>query len=171
MKKGINIWSFPGEASISDCIRLAKEAGFDGIELSLNQTGELGLQAGDKEVQNITAQLKDADLDIAGLATGLYWDYPMTSDDPAIREKAMDVCKKQLELAAAFGVDAILVIPGAVGVDFVPGSAVIDYEYAYERARIHSQAGSVRGKRRRFDRARECMEQIPVVPAGIADLH
>lgn len=134
MKKGINIWSFPGDASISDCIRLAKEAGFEGIELSLNQTGELGLQAGDKEVQAIAAQLKEADLDIAGLATGLYWEYPMTSDDPAVREKAMDICKKQLELASAFGVDAILVIPGAVGVDFVPGSAVIDYEYAYERA-------------------------------------
>ncbi|KOP67101.1 xylulose 5-phosphate 3-epimerase [Bacillus sp. FJAT-18019] len=134
MKKGINIWSFSGETSISDCIRLAKEAGFDGIELSLDQTGELSLQSGDKEVQRITEQLKDADLEIAGLATGLYWDFPMTSDDPAIREKAMDVCKKQLELAAAFGVDAILVIPGAVGVDFIPGSAVTDYELAYERA-------------------------------------
>ncbi|MGG3282221.1 sugar phosphate isomerase/epimerase family protein [Paenibacillus solani] len=134
MKKGINIWSFSGETSITDCIRLAKEAGFDGIELSLDQTGELSLQSGDKEVQRITEQLKDADLEIAGLATGLYWDYPMTSDDPAIRDKAMDVCKKQLELAAAFGVDAILVIPGAVGVDFIPGSAVTDYELAYERA-------------------------------------
>ena len=91
MKKGINIWSFPGDASISDCIRLAKEAGFEGIELSLNQTGELGLQAGDKEVQAITEQLKEADLDIAGLATGLYWEYPMTSNDQAVREKAMDI--------------------------------------------------------------------------------
>lgn len=134
MKKGINIWSFSGDTSISNCIQLAKEAGFDGIELSLDQTGELSLQSGDKEVQRITKQLKDADLEIAGLATGLYWDYPMTSDDEAIREKAMDVCKKQLELASAFGVDAILVIPGAVGVDFIPGSAVTDYEVAYERA-------------------------------------
>ncbi len=134
MKKGINIWSFRGDASIAECIQLAKEAGFEGIELSLNKDGELGLQAGDQEVKNIKAQLEDANLEIAGLATGLYWDYPMTSDDPAVREKAIDICKKQLELAAAFGVDAILVIPGAVGVDFIPGSAVIDYEVAYERA-------------------------------------
>lgn len=134
MKKGINIWSFPENASITDCISLAKTAGFDGIELSLNQTGALSLEATDKDVAIIQTALKEAELDIAGLATGLYWDYSMTSEDPAMREKAMDVCKKQLELASAFGVDAILVIPGAVSVDFIPDAPVVDYEYAYERA-------------------------------------
>ncbi|WP_438349330.1 sugar phosphate isomerase/epimerase family protein [Paenibacillus sp. FA6] len=134
MKKGINIWSFNGDLSIADCIKLAKKAGFDGIELSLNETGELGLASGDKEIREIKARLEDASLEIAGLATGLYWDYPMTSGNKELQTKAIDVCKKQLELAAAFGVDAILVIPGAVGVDFIPGSEVTDYEYAYERA-------------------------------------
>lgn len=134
MKKGINIWSFSGDKKISECITIAKKAGFDGIELSLNESGELGLQSTEKEVREIQAQLADADLEIAGLATGLYWDYPMTSENPALREKAVDVCKKQLELAAQFGVDTILVIPGAVGVDFIPGSEVVDYERAYERA-------------------------------------
>ncbi|GAB6926464.1 sugar phosphate isomerase/epimerase [Paenibacillus sp. JCM 10914] len=134
MKKGINIWSFSGNTSIAEAIALSKDAGFDGIELSLNESGELGLQAGDQEVKQIKARLEEAELEIAGLATGLYWDYPMTSNDPVVREKAMDICKKQLELAAAFGVDAILVIPGAVGVDFIPGAAVVDYEYAYNRA-------------------------------------
>lgn len=134
MKKGINIWSFSGDKKISECITIAKKADFDGIELSLNESGELGLQSTEKEVREIQAQLADADLEIAGLATGLYWDYPMTSENPALREKAVDVCKKQLELAAQFGVDTILVIPGAVGVDFIPGSEVVDYERAYERA-------------------------------------
>lgn len=134
MKKGINIWSFSGDRSISDCIQLAKKAGFDGIELSLNETGELGLHTTEKEVQEIASRLADAELEIAGLATGLYWSYPMTSESLIVREKAVDVCKKQLELAASLGVDTILVIPGAVGVDFIPGSEVTDYEYAYERA-------------------------------------
>ncbi|CAM4208302.1 sugar phosphate isomerase/epimerase [Paenibacillus alkaliterrae] len=134
MKKGINIWSFKEGTSIGECIQLAKKAGFDGIELSLNETGELGLQATDKDVREIRARLDEAELEIAGLATGLYWSYPMTSGDTAKRSKAIDVCKKQLELAAALGVDAILVIPGAVGVDFIPGAEVIDYDRAYERA-------------------------------------
>lgn len=134
MKKGINIWSFKADSSIADCIQLAKKAGFDGIELSLNATGELGLESGEKEVNEIKKRLEDASLEIAGLATGLYWDYPMTSGNKELQTKAIDVCKKQLELAAMFGVDAILVIPGAVGVDFIPGSEVTDYERAYERA-------------------------------------
>jgi L-ribulose-5-phosphate 3-epimerase len=134
MKKGINIWSFKEGTTISEAITVAKKAGFDGIELSLNESGELSLTASDKELQDIKAQLQEADLEIAGLATGLYWSYAMTSADQANRDKAVDVCKKQLETAAALGVDAILVIPGAVGVDFIPGSEVVDYEYAYDRA-------------------------------------
>ena len=133
MKKGINIWSFK-EGSIQECIQLAARAGFEGIELSLNESGELGLDATDKEVLAIKAQLDDAGIEIAGLATGLYWDYSMTSTDEAKRRKAIDICKKQLELASAFGVDAILVIPGAVGVDFIPGSEVVPYDVAYDRA-------------------------------------
>ncbi|WP_276356227.1 sugar phosphate isomerase/epimerase family protein [Cohnella caldifontis] len=134
MKKGISIWSFREGTPIADCIRLAKAAGFDGIELSLNEEGELGLDATERELRDILARLEEAQLDIAGLATGLYWAYPMTSGSAATREKAMDVCKKQLEFASILGVDAILVIPGAVGVDFIPGSEVVDYEYAYDRA-------------------------------------
>jgi L-ribulose-5-phosphate 3-epimerase len=134
MKKGINIWSFNGASSIADCIQLAKKAGFDGIELSLNESGELGLNASEKDVLGIKARLEAAELEIAGLATGLYWSYAMTSADPVIRDKAIDVCKKQLEVAALLGVDTILVIPGAVGVDFIPEAEVTDYEYAYDRA-------------------------------------
>lgn len=134
MKKGINIWSFADSSTIADCIRLAKKAGFDGIELSLNEAGELSLASSDQEVRRIKEMLAEAELEIAGLATGLYWSYPMTSGNEATREKAIDVCKKQLELAAALGVDTILVIPGAVGVDFIPGSETVDYEYAYDRA-------------------------------------
>lgn len=134
MKKGINIWSFPEGTSIAESIRIAKDAGFDGIELSLNESGELSLSSTEKEISEVSAQLADSGLEIAGLATGLYWDYSMTSESPEKRQKAKDICKKQLELAAGLGVDAILVIPGAVGVDFIPDSEVVNYEVAYERA-------------------------------------
>ncbi|RJX38577.1 sugar phosphate isomerase/epimerase [Paenibacillus pinisoli] len=134
MKKGINIWSFRADRTIQECARIAKQAGFEGLELSLNETGELGLDATDKEVVGIKTMLENEGLEIAGLATGLYWDYAMTSEDEKKRQKAIDICKKQLELAAAFGVDAILVIPGAVGVDFIPGSEVVSYDKAYDRA-------------------------------------
>ncbi|TYP79608.1 sugar phosphate isomerase/epimerase family protein [Paenibacillus methanolicus] len=134
MKKGINVWSFRDGMPAADCIRLAKAAGFEGIELALNEEGELGLQTTEKEALRIKSLLQEAELAISGFATGLYWSYSMTSESPEKRSKAIDVCRKQLELAAILGADTILVIPGAVGVDFIPGSEVVDYERAYERA-------------------------------------
>ena len=43
MKKGINIWSFPG-GTIKESLELAKKAGFEGVELALNGTGELSME-------------------------------------------------------------------------------------------------------------------------------
>ena len=40
MKKGINIWSFP-QGTIKQSLSLAKDAGFEGVELALNGEGEL----------------------------------------------------------------------------------------------------------------------------------
>jgi L-ribulose-5-phosphate 3-epimerase len=134
MKKGINIWSFPDGKPILECAKLAKKAGFDGIELSLNEFGELGLETTDQEALALRHQITDLGLEISGLATGLYWSHSMTSESEATRTKAMDICKKQLETAAALGADTILVIPGAVGVDFISGCDVIQYDKAYERA-------------------------------------
>lgn len=134
MKKGINIWSFSGQLSIAECAHIAKDAGFAGIELSLNAEGELGLDVTDSQLTTIRETVTNEGLEISGLATGLYWEYAMTSDDSAIRQQAIDICRKQLEVAAALEVDAILVIPGGVGVDFIPDYPIVAYDVAYERA-------------------------------------
>lgn len=55
MKKGISIWSF-GNLSTEESLKLAKDAGFDGIELALNEEGETSLKTTDKEF----AQIKKA---------------------------------------------------------------------------------------------------------------
>lgn len=40
MKKGISIWSFP-TAPYAKNFALAKDAGFEGVEVALDETGEL----------------------------------------------------------------------------------------------------------------------------------
>ncbi|MGV7115253.1 sugar phosphate isomerase/epimerase family protein [Paenibacillus kyungheensis] len=134
MKKGINIWSFADNYSIAECASIASDAGFTGIELSLQAEGELALDSSESELIAIRNTVIDQGLEISGLATGLYWEYSMTSDDQKIRQHAIDICRKQLEVAAALEVDAILVIPGGVGVDFIPDYPVVAYDLAYERA-------------------------------------
>ncbi|WP_435166807.1 sugar phosphate isomerase/epimerase family protein [Paenibacillus glycanilyticus] len=134
MKKGINIWSFPAGMSIEESIELAKDAGFDGIELSLNETGPLSLESTTEEVRAIRQFADNTGIELSSLASGLYWDYPPTSENEQVSSKAFDVARKQLEHAAALGVDSVLIVPGAVGVDFIPNAPVVPYDRAYDNA-------------------------------------
>ncbi len=134
MKKSISIWSFPSDMKIIDCMKIAKDAGFEGIELALNETGEMGLNSSEEEVLKYKNAASQIGIKISSLATGLYWSYPLTSNNKDTREKAKNIVKKQLNNAAILGVDTILVIPGAVGVDFIPGFEVVDYDIAYNRS-------------------------------------
>jgi len=134
MKKGISIWSFPAGMNIKSCMELAKKAGYEGIELSLDENGEISLETKYKEATKFAQMAESIGIEILGLATGLYWSYSFTSNDPEKRKKAMEIALKQIELASALNVDTILVVPGAVGVDFIPGCEIIDYDIAYDRA-------------------------------------
>jgi hexulose-6-phosphate isomerase len=134
MKKGISIWAFPSGLDVVSCIRMAKETGFDGIELALNESGQLGLDSSEDELRGYRQAADLAGIEITSLATGLYWKYSLTASDETIREKAKGVVRKQLDAASILGVDAILVVPGTVGADFVSGSEVIPYDIAYDRS-------------------------------------
>jgi len=48
MKKSINLWAFPypGRMSMTECLRLAKAAGFDGIELNFDLENDLSPRSG-----------------------------------------------------------------------------------------------------------------------------
>jgi L-ribulose-5-phosphate 3-epimerase len=134
MKKGINIWSFKGGMTVSECIKMARDAGYDGIELSLDEEGEVSLDSTEQDILRIKKIAEDEEMEIPSLASGLYWSYPATSSDPKIRQKSMDIVRKQLEIASILGADSILVVPGAVCADFIPGCEVVDYDVAYDRA-------------------------------------
>jgi hexulose-6-phosphate isomerase len=133
MKKAISIWSF-GEKSVKESIALAKDAGFDGIELALNETGEVSMESKSDELLDIKNYAQEVGIDIHSVASGLYWSYSLTSNDEAIRQKAYEIAVKQIETAKALGADSVLIVPGAVGVDFVPDSEVVEYDIAYGRS-------------------------------------
>lgn len=134
MKKGINIWSFRGGLSAREYINMAKDAGYDGIEFALDETGVITLESSDDEIREIKRIAEGEGLDTPSLASGLYWKYPLTSSNEEIRKKSMDIVKKQLDAAALLGADTILVVPGLVGADFIPGCEVTEYDVAYDRS-------------------------------------
>lgn len=133
MKKGINIWSFP-QGTIKESLTLAKKAGFEGVELALNGSGELSIQSTESEIKEVKKRADDLGLALYSLSCGLCWDYRLSDDCKAMREKAKDMIKKQLDTAKILGADTILVIPGVVNVEFSMPEKKVAYDVVYERA-------------------------------------
>jgi hexulose-6-phosphate isomerase len=135
MKKGINRWAFPAAMEIDECMLRAKEAGFDGIEVVLAEQGEISLNSASDDMDKIVAASNKIGIELTSLATGLFWDYSLTSEDRQLREQAKKIVRKMLELASHLKVDTILVVPGAVDVFFKPDAEIVSYDVAYERAK------------------------------------
>ena len=134
MKKGISIWSFPA-GSLLDSFKLAADAGFEGVEVALDENaGEITLQSTEKELLAIRQQADDCGIQLFSVASGLYWSYFLNDEDEAIRSKAQDIVKKQLEVASVLGCQSILVIPGCVNAEFAAPGKVMDYETCYNRS-------------------------------------
>lgn len=133
MKKGINIWSFP-QGTIKENLLLAKDAGFEGVELALNASGELSMDSTDKEISEVKKFADDIGLKLYSLSCGMCWDYRLSDDDVKMREKAKDMIKKQLDTAKILGADTILVIPGVVNVEFSSPEKKVAYDVVYDRA-------------------------------------
>ena len=56
MKKGISIWSF-AEPDIKECFKLAKDAGFDGVEVALDEQGSVNLNSTKEEMLDFLNKL------------------------------------------------------------------------------------------------------------------
>lgn len=134
MIKSINLWSFPAGYTIGQCMDKALSAGFAAVEPNFAMTGELGFATSDADVLRIRRAAADRGMMLSSLSTGVYWNVPPTHDDPAVRRRAWELLRRQIEVAALLGTGTILVVPGLVGADFIPGSPVIPYDAAYDRA-------------------------------------
>lgn len=134
MKKSISTWSFHGQWNLREKLQLAKDAGFAGFEIDLTRDGPLRLDSDDHEIRQLREAADAIGITFSGVASGLYWECNPASADPAIRGEARKILRAQIRAASLLGVDTILVIPGSVGVDFIPGAEIVPYEAVYERA-------------------------------------
>jgi len=126
MKKAINAWSFANKTPI-EAMTLAKEIGYDGIELNLEADGPTGLDSTPEDWAKIRTHSQEIGLPIHSIATGLHWGCPLTSNEADVRKKAIAIVEKELEMAKALGADAVLVVPGIV-------NDSISYDAAYDRS-------------------------------------
>ncbi len=116
MKKSINQWAFPypDRMDLERCLRLAKEAGFDGIELNYDLDNDLSPKHGTRDYEKIRRLADKIGIQISGVCSFLFWPYPLTSNDPAERAKGMELAAKMTQCAHDLGAENLLVVPGAV---------------------------------------------------------
>ncbi|WP_369017958.1 sugar phosphate isomerase/epimerase [Thermatribacter velox] len=133
MKKGINQWSFPQDMPVLEVLQRASKYRFQGVELCPDEDGIFPIKTNSEELKRIGNLASDLGIEICSLATGLLWKYNLASNDPSKREKAKDVIKYLIEMAAQLGASSVLVIPGYVNVPWDPSSEIVHYQDALER--------------------------------------
>jgi hexulose-6-phosphate isomerase len=129
--KSINYWSFPGglEGSLDvvEAMRLAKEHGFEAIELGIGDSGALHLGTTEDECRAMRGKADEIGISIPSVASGLYWDRSLGDCDSAKRNRAKDDLEKMIRIASWLGAKTLLTIPGAVEVFFLPERPIYPY--------------------------------------------
>jgi hexulose-6-phosphate isomerase len=137
MKKSINLWAFPypGPWNLKKCLQVAKDAGFDGVELNFNLTGEFSAESTPGEIEGIRRLADDVGIAISGVCSFLFWPYPLTHNDPERRRQAVELALKMIEGARLLGTKNLLVVPGAVYAGWVEDFEPVPNDVCDRRAR------------------------------------
>ena len=137
MKKSINLWAFPypGKMTLVQCLQLAKDAGFDGIELNYDLESDLSPKSGPKEFEAIRKAAERIGIAVSGLCSFLFWPFPLSSNDPAKRGRGMELAAKMVEAAHHLGTQNLLVVPGAVCIPWRTDHEPVPNDVCDNRAR------------------------------------
>ena len=108
---GIYEKALPKKENWSTKIDIAKEAGYDFIEISVDESDERlsRLDWSNDEIKNMKNLLIDKDFRIPSMTFSGQKRFPMGSMDTAVREKSMDLMKKAIELSDKMGIRVIQV--------------------------------------------------------------
>ena len=137
MKKSINLWAFPypERMNLEECLRLAKAAGFDAVELNYDLDNDLSPKAGAAEYLAIRKLADKIGISISGLCSFLFWPYPLTSGDSAKRNRGLELAGKMIQAAHELGTDNLLVVPGAVNIPWRTDYEPVPFDVCDRRAR------------------------------------
>ena len=115
LKKGIGFGMINEELSLTDKFKLAKELGFDGIELN---------SPVDFSIKEILQAKAASGIELPSVVNKDHWSSPLSHPDPAVRKKCIDSVAQSLQEVKELGGDTVLVVPGVV-------NDKVSYEEAY----------------------------------------
>jgi L-ribulose-5-phosphate 3-epimerase len=120
MQKSINAWSVEKTLDFEAMFTQVKAAGFDGIELNLDNENSsahsLTFSTSPEALAKVKTLSEKFNLPVVSISTSLFG-ATMGSADPDKRAVAMKVVRRQLEIAKTLGATGILVVPGGLSDD------------------------------------------------------
>ena len=118
-KKAAVIYMLGDKVPYADRFKMARDAGFDGIEAQTVTDA--------KVAEQIREAASKTGLEIHSVMNMAHWDYPISSSNPADVEKSVAGMETSLHNAKLWGADTVLLVPGVVN----PKTA---YRDAYARS-------------------------------------
>ena len=120
MKSSINAWSCPGNHDFETVFRSLKAAGFEGVELNVDNEGapsahSLTVNTTAAELKAIRELSEKYELPVVSISSSQYSRETLGADDRAGRDRGRLIMETQIRCAEALGADGILVVPGGIG--------------------------------------------------------
>lgn len=129
MKKGISDANFIPDLGTDKFLEAASKAGYEGVELNLREKdGDITTEMSGAKARKLVHLAEHYRIEIASLTTGLLNDFPLSSNDPSVRQKGMYIGEKLIDFASEMGVEIVQMTPGVA-------YAGTPYQISYERAK------------------------------------
>lgn len=137
MKKSINLWAFPypQQWTLEKCFQLAKDAGFDGVEINFALEGEFSAESKPRDIEAIGKLAQRVGIAVSGVCSFLYWPYALTQNDAERRQKGFELARQMIRAAQLLGTENLLVVPGAVYIPWLEGAEPVANDVCDRRAR------------------------------------
>jgi hexulose-6-phosphate isomerase len=119
LKKAVYVSMLPKDLGYLAKFQLAREAGFDGVEV-----GTIADAAVAAEIKEASVK---AGLPIHSVMNADHWTFPLSSADPEVVNKSVAGMETSFRNAKLWGADAILLVPGVV-------NAETSYQNAWTRS-------------------------------------
>ena len=116
LRKALKLSMVGGKGSLVDKFKLAKAAGFEGIDVD-----------SDQPVDEVKRAMSESGLIVHGMVDYVHWGQPLSSPDPAVRAQGVTVLQKCLRETKIYGGTTVLLVPAVVNKE-------ISYEAAYHRS-------------------------------------
>ncbi len=135
MRKAITLRMFPDHMNTLRRLEIAHEAGFEGVEINLEPWQEYSLDTSEGNLLQLRREIETRGMCVSTVYNREQWHYPMSSQNPATRQRCQAVIESLARAAVVLGAEAVLIMPGAVDNSILaPEPEIVPYATAYQNA-------------------------------------